>query len=88
LPNAEDLLAARGIDICYLTARNWWNTFGPMVAANVRSQWMSRMESLRQWHWNLDEVYAKINGGCCQSNFTVSSLDQNNDALSLALVTV
>ena len=27
--NVEDLLAARGIDICHETVRLWWNRFGP-----------------------------------------------------------
>ena len=34
LRNIEDLLFARGIDICHETVRYWWNRFGPMFAAN------------------------------------------------------
>jgi hypothetical protein len=30
LRNVEDLLAERGIDVCYETVRFWWNRFGPM----------------------------------------------------------
>ena len=37
LRNVEDLLAERGIDICHETVRLWWNRFGPMFAAEIRS---------------------------------------------------
>ena len=33
LPQVEDLLFERGIDICHRTVRFWWNRFGPMFAA-------------------------------------------------------
>jgi putative transposase len=62
LRNVEDLLAERGIDICHETVRHWWNRFGPLFAADVRSQRVSRMKGFRQWKWHLDEVYVKING--------------------------
>lgn len=32
--NAKDLLFERGIDICYVTVRYWWNRFGPMFAGS------------------------------------------------------
>ena len=62
LRNVEDLLFERGIDICHETVRLWWNRFGPMFAADVRRQRVSRMKGFRQWKWHLDEVYVKING--------------------------
>ena len=62
LRNVEDLLAERGIDICHETVRHWWNRFGPLFAADVRRQRVSRMRGFRQWKWHLDEVYVKING--------------------------
>lgn len=43
LRNVEDLLAERGIDICHETVRHWWNRFGPLFAADVRRQRVSRM---------------------------------------------
>ena len=43
LRNVEDLLAERGIDICHETVRLWWNRFGPLFAADVRRQRVSRM---------------------------------------------
>jgi putative transposase len=62
LQNVEDLLAERGIDICHETVRHWWNRFGPMFAADIRRQQVSRMKGLQQWKWHLDEAYVKING--------------------------
>jgi putative transposase len=62
LRNVEDLLFARGIDICHETVRHWWNRFGPLFAADIRRQRVSRMRGFRQWQWHLDEVCVKING--------------------------
>ena len=62
LQNVEDLLFERGIDISHETVRFWWNRFGPLFAADVRRQRVSRMRGFRHWRWHLDEVYVKING--------------------------
>ncbi len=62
LRNVEDLLFERGIDICHETVRHWWNRFGPLFAADIRRQRVSRMRGFRQWRWHLDEMYVKING--------------------------
>lgn len=62
LRNVEDLLFERGIDICHETVRLWWNRFGPMFAADIRRQRVSRMRDYRHWRWHLDETYVKING--------------------------
>jgi putative transposase len=62
LRNVEDLLYERGIDLCHETVRLWWNRFGPMFAADIRRQRVSRMRGFRHWKWHLDEVYVKING--------------------------
>ena len=62
LRNVEDLLFERGIDLCHETVRLWWNRFGPMFAADIRRQRVSRMRGFRQWRWHLDEVFVKING--------------------------
>ncbi|EZP71640.1 DNA alkylation repair enzyme [Sphingomonas paucimobilis] len=37
LRNVEELLFERGIDISYETVRYWWNRFGPLFAADIRS---------------------------------------------------
>lgn len=62
LRNVEDLLFERGIDICHETVRLWWNRFGPLFAADIRRQRVSRVRSFRQWKWHLDEMYVKLNG--------------------------
>jgi putative transposase len=62
LHNVEDLLAERGIDVCYETVRFWWNRFGLMFAAEIRRKRVDRMKSYTHWRWHLDEVYVKING--------------------------
>ena len=62
LSNVEDLLFERGIDICHETVRLWWNRFGPMFAADIRRQRVSRMRGIRHWRWHVDEVFVKING--------------------------
>ena len=62
LRNVEDLLAERGIDICHETVRFWWNRFGPMFAADIKRQRISRLRGFRNWRWHADEVFVKING--------------------------
>lgn len=58
----EDLLLERGIDICHETVRLWWNRFGPLFAADIGRQRVSRMRGFRHWRWHLDEMYVKLNG--------------------------
>ena len=62
LRNVEDLLFERGIDVCHETVRFWWNRFGPLFAADIRRQRVSRMKGFRHWRWHLDEVYVKLGG--------------------------
>ena len=62
LRNVEDLLHERGIEISHETVRFWWNRFGPMFAAEIRRNRVSRMRSYSNWQWHVDEVFVKING--------------------------
>ena len=78
LRNVEDLLFERRIDICHETVRMWWNRFGPLFAADVRRQRVSRMKVFRQWRWHLDEVYVKING---EMHYLWRALDQEGEVL-------
>lgn len=78
LRNVEDLLAERGIDICHETVRLWWNRFGPLFAADVQRQRVSRMRGFRQWQWHLDEVYVKING---ELHYLWRAVDQEGEIL-------
>jgi putative transposase len=48
LRNVEDLLFERGIDICRETVRLWRNRFGPLFAADIQRQRVSRMRGSRQ----------------------------------------
>lgn len=48
LRNLEVLFFERGIDFCHETVRLWWNRFGPMFAADIHRQWVSRMKSQQE----------------------------------------
>lgn len=78
LRNVEDLLFERGIDICHETVRLWSNRFGPLFAADIRRQRVSRMRGLRHWNWHLDEVYVKING---ETHYLWRAVDQEGEVL-------
>ena len=68
----------RGIDICHETVRLWWNRFGPMFAAEIRRQRVSRMRGFRHWRWHLDEVYVKING---ETHYLWRAVDHEGEIL-------
>jgi len=78
LRNVEDLLFERGIDICHETVRLWWNRFGPIFAADIRRQRVSRMKGFRHWRWHLDEVFVKING---ETHYLWRAVDHEGEVL-------
>jgi putative transposase len=78
LRNVEDLLFERGIDISHETVRFWWNRFGPMFAADIRRQRVSRMKGFRHWNWHLDEMYVKIGG---EMHYLWRAVDQEGEIL-------
>lgn len=78
LRNVEDLLAERGIDICHETVRFWWNRFGPMFAADIKRQRISRMRGFRNWRWHVDEVFVKING---ETHYLWRAVDHEGEIL-------
>ncbi len=78
LRNVEDLLFERGIDVCHETVRFWWNRFGPMFAADIRRQRVSRMRSFQHWRWHLDEVFVKING---ETHYLWRAVDHEGEVL-------
>jgi putative transposase len=78
LRNVEDLLFERGIDICHETVRFWWNRFGPMFAADIKRQRISRMRGFRQWRWHLDEMFVKING---ETHYLWRAVDHEGEIL-------
>jgi putative transposase len=62
LRDVEDLLFERGIDVCHETVRLWWNRFGPLFTADIRSHRVSRIRGFHHWRWHPDEVFVRING--------------------------
>ena len=78
LRNVEDLLFERGIDVCHETVRFWWNRFGPLFAADIKRQRISRMRGFRQWRWHLDEMFVKING---ETHYLWRAVDHEGEVL-------
>ena len=78
LRNVEDLLFERGIDICHETVRLSWNRFGPLFAADIRRQRISRMRGYRNWRWHVDEVFVKING---ETHYLWRAVDHEGEIL-------
>lgn len=78
LRNVEDLLFERGIDLCHETVRLWWNRFGPIFAAEIKRQRISRMRGVTQWRWNVDEVFVKING---ETHYLWRAVDHEGEVL-------
>ena len=56
-PDVEELLAERGLDICYETVRRWVLKFGPAIARRLRQR---RPRPSNRWH--LDEMVVRIAG--------------------------
>ena len=82
LRNVEDLLSERGIDICHETVRHWWNRFGPLFAADIGRQRVSRMRGFRQWQCHLDEIYVKLMGRWSTSGARSTRKVRSSKALS------
>ena len=78
LRNVEDLLHERGIDISHETVRFWWNRFGPMFAAEIRENRISRMRAYSNWQWHLDEVFVKIDG---EKQYLWRAVDHDDEVL-------
>ena len=78
LRNVEDLLFERGIDICHETVRLWWNRFGPMFAADIKRQRISRMKGYTNWRWHVDEVFVTING---ETHYLWRAVDHEGEVL-------
>ncbi len=78
LRNVEDLLHERGIEISHETIRFWWNRFGPMFAAEIRNNRVSRMRAYSDWQWHLDEVFVKISG---ETHYLWRAVDHEGEVL-------
>jgi len=55
--DVEELLAQRGVDVCYETIRCWTIKFGPQIARNLK-----RRRHAPSPRWHLDEVVCTIGG--------------------------
>jgi len=78
LRNVEDLLHKRGIEISHETVRFWWNRVGPLFAAKILKNRVSRARSCTNWQWHLDEVFVKING---ETHYLWSAVDHEGGVL-------
>ena len=83
LRQVEDILFERGIDICYETVRYWWNRFGPLFAAEIRTRRV-RHGSYSLWRWHLDEVFVRINGKTC---YVWRAVDHEGEVLEVVATT-
>ena len=52
--------------------------FGPMFAAEIRRNRVSRMRSYSNWQWHLDEVLVKING---ETHYLWRAVDHEGEVL-------
>ena len=53
LRNVDDFLHERGIDISHETVRFWWNRFGSVFAAEIRSNRANRAQGHLNWRSHL-----------------------------------
>lgn len=56
----------------------WWNRFGPMFAANLRRQRVSRTRGFTHERWHVAEVYVKING---EMHYAWRAVDHEGEVL-------
>ena len=78
LRNVEDLLHERGIEVSHETIRFWWNRFGPIFAAEIRTKRMDRVRASSGWRWHLDEMFVKLNG---EGHYLWRAVDQEGEVL-------
>ena len=66
LRNVEHLLFEREIDISHETVRQWWNSFGPMFAGDIRRGRVGRMRCFRQMKTprKFAAIYANVQNYC------------------------
>ena len=78
LPNVDDILHERVINVSHEAIRFWWNRFGPIFAAEIRKDRINRMRSYSNWQWHLDEVFVKING---ETHYLWRAVDHEGEVL-------
>ena len=75
LRDVEELLAERGITVCYATIRQWCRTFGPDYARKIKKRLDPRGD-----RWFLDEVVVSIQG---QRRYLWRAVDQDGDLIEM-----
>ena len=78
LRNVEDLLHERGIDVCHESVRLWVDRFGTYFARTICKRRSEAMRQVRQWRWNLDEVFVKIRG---ETHYLWRAVDHEGEVL-------
>jgi transposase-like protein len=75
--DVEDLLAERGLDISYETARRWFLKFGGKIAKNLR-----RVRPTPSDYWHLDEMVIMIRG---KRHFLWRAVDNEGEVLDFLI---
>ncbi|MDH3639163.1 MAG: IS6 family transposase [Gammaproteobacteria bacterium] len=73
--DVEDLLAERGIEVSYVSIRQWCNRFGPEYARALKKR-QGRLGDA----WYLDEVFIKI---CGELRYLWRAVDQDGDTIDI-----
>lgn len=71
--DVEDLLAERGLDVSYETARRWFLKFGGKIARNLRNR-----RPMPSDYWHLDEMVIMIRG---KRHFLWRAVDNEGEVL-------
>jgi len=79
LPDVEDMLAERGLDLSYETVRRWVCKFGPLFARKLRKR---RPRPTARWH--LDEVVITIAG---KRHWLWRAVDDEGEVLDIQVQT-
>ena len=59
--------------------RYWWNRFGPLFAAEIRTRRVHH-GSYSNWRWHLDEVFVRING---KTHYLWRAVDHEGEVLEV-----
>ena len=73
--DVEDLLAERGIIVCYGTIRHWRQKFGLDYARTLK-----RRQGRLGDTWHLDELFVRING---EPHYLWRAVDQDGDVIDI-----
>jgi transposase-like protein len=75
--DVEELLAQRGIEVCYETIRRWTIKFGPQIARNLKHR---RPAPSPRWH--LDEMVCLVGG---RRMYLWRAVDDEGEVLDLVM---